>query len=181
MNRTRIRLAAAVFLTVVLLAPAPAHADDAQVAFNVKDGWVEMTLTRDAEPIPDVRIKVFDHRGGKFAEGETGPLGRGEFPLPPGDSLMIEFTVGDRTADPIRLSKVDDRVVPTRVLLSYGLSPCCKVPKRVLDASPGDSGSESAAPTPGSLPVWVQVAGSVAFALVGLTLLWISRPRRVAN
>jgi hypothetical protein len=178
-NGPRIRLATVVLVTAAIVAASPAA--EPEVAFGVKDGWVEMTLTRDDRPVPDARIKVFDHQGGTFADGETGPDGRGEFPLPPGDSFRVEIVVEGRTADPIPLTRVDDHVVPGRVLLSFGLSPCCKVPKRGRASGPEPPGSAPVSPGPGGLPVWGQAVCGVAFTLAGIAILWLGRRGRPSN
>jgi hypothetical protein len=171
---SRFWIAAVVLLATVMFV-SPVAAGEPQVAFVVKDGWVEFTLAQDDKPVPDAQVRVFTTNGHKFAEGETGPGGRGEFPLPPGHSFRVEIKIGDRTADPILLTPIDDHVVPTNVLLSFGLAPCCKVPSR------GTFGSEvQEAPTatsPGSFPIWAQVVCSVLFMALGVSIIWMSRRR----
>jgi hypothetical protein len=97
-----------------------------QVAFTLKKGWVEFAVRRDGKPVADALIHVIDERGNQFAEGETGPDGDAAFPAPPGASFIVEIKTGERTADPIRLFKTAGGVEPARVLLSYGLRPCCR-------------------------------------------------------
>lgn len=174
-NHSRFLIAAVVLLATVF-STAPARAAEPQVAFVVKDGWVEFTLTSDDKPVPDAQVRVFDGQGGKFAEGETGPAGRGEFPLPPGHSFRVEIRIGDRTADPILLTPIDDHVVPTNVLLSFGLAPCCRVPSRGgMFGSGGPDAPNTSRPAPGSIPVWMQVVGSILFTFLGVSIIWLSR------
>ncbi len=82
---------AAVVLLATIVSVSPVAAGEPQVAFGVKDGWVEFTLAQDDKPVPDAQVRVFTTNGHKFAEGETGPGGRGEFPLPPGHSFRVEI------------------------------------------------------------------------------------------
>jgi hypothetical protein len=166
-------IAAAVLIGIPLTAPI-GRAAEPQVEFEVKDGWVEFVLTRDDKPVPDATVLVFDSGGNKFAEGETGAQGRGLFPLPPGAEFRVEFKVDGRNADMIRLAPVDGRVVPNRVLLSFGLAPCCRTPSRAAVAG-------SAAPPPEPVPflnlrsVWLQAGAGVALTLVGVVILGASR------
>lgn len=135
---SRFWIAAVVLLATVVFV-SPVAAGEPQVAFVVRDGWVEFTLAQDDKPVPDAQVRVFTTNGHKFAEGETGPGGRGEFPLPPGHSFRVEIKIGDRTADPIMLMPIDDHVVPTNVLLSFGLAPCYRG-TYTPSAKPGEYG-----------------------------------------
>lgn len=173
MSDSRFHIAAVVLLATAF-SPASVLAAEPRVAFSVKDGWVEFTLTHDDKPVADAQVRMFTTNGHKFAEGETGPGGRGEFPLPPGHSFRIEIKVGDRTADPILLTPIDDHVVPTNVLLSFGLAPCCKVPSRGTFGTESPGQSRPASP-PGSIPIWLQAAGGIAFIILGALILWVSR------
>jgi hypothetical protein len=168
---------AAVVLLATACRPAVAHAAEPQVAFVVADGWVEFALTQDGRPVAGAQVRVFAATGHRYADGETGPEGRGVFPLPPGPSFRVEIKLGDRTADPILLTPVGDHVVPTEVLLSFGLAPCCKVPSRAgaFGAGGADPGLPDRPETTGSLPVWVRAAGGVAFTVLGVVILWASR------
>ena len=167
---SRFWIAAVVLLATVVFV-SPVAAGEPQVAFVVKDGWVEFTLAQDDKPVPDAQVRVFTTNGHKFAEGETGPGGRGEFPLPPGHSFRVEIKLGDRTADPILLTPIDNHVVPTNVLLSFGLAPCCKVPSRGMFGTESPDQSRPASPT-GSIPIWLQAAGGIAFTVFGALILW---------
>lgn len=162
---------AAVVLLATVSDATPALATEPQVAFVVKDGWVEFSLTHDDNPVADAQVRVFTPNGYQFAEGETGLEGRGAFPLPPGQSFRIEIKIGDRTADPILLTPIDDHVVPTNVLLSFGLAPCCKVPSRGASGTESSDQSRPALPT-GSIPIWLQAAGGIAFTVFGALILW---------
>ncbi len=169
----------AVALLATVMFVSPVSAGEPQAAFAVKDGLIEMTITRDDMPVADAQVRVFAANGHKFAEGETGPEGRGEFPLPPGTDFRVEIKVGDRTADPIRLTKIDDYVVPTNVLLSFGLAPCCKVPSRggMFGTEPPTASSPpDPANSPSfSMPVWMQATCAVAFTILGGFILLGSR------
>jgi hypothetical protein len=165
---------AAVVLLATAFSPASVLAAEPQVSFGVKDGWVEFTLTHDDKPVADAQVRVFTTNGHQFAEGETGPGGRGEFPLPTDHSFRVEIKIGDHTADPILLTPIDDHVVPTNVLLSFGLAPCCKVPSRGTFGSESRDQSQPASP-PGSFPIWAQVVCSVLFTALGVSIIWMSR------
>jgi len=175
---SRFWIAAVVLLATVVFV-SPVAAGEPQVAFVVKDGWVEFTLAQDDKPVPDAQVRVFTTNGHKFAEGETGPGGRGEFPLPPGHSFRVEIKLGDRTADPILLTPIDNHVVPTNVLLSFGLAPCCKVPSRGMFGSEVQDAPTTSptATSPGSFPIWAQVVCSVLFTALGISIIWMSRRR----
>jgi hypothetical protein len=169
---------AAVVPLATLLFVSPVAAREPQIAFAVKDGWVEITVTHDDKPVADAQVRVITLSGHKFAEGETGPEGRGEFPLPPGTDFRVEIKVGDRNADPIRLTKIDDHVVPTNVLLSFGISPCCKLPSRGSMFGSGEKEVPIPSPQtspPGSMPIWMQAGCAVAFTILGVFILLGSR------
>jgi hypothetical protein len=102
------------------------QAAEPQAAFALKHGWVEFALRQDGRPVADAKIQIMDEKGVKFGEGETGAAGETAFPLPPGASFVVEIKAGERIADPIRLFKSAAGVEPVRVLLSYGLRPCCR-------------------------------------------------------
>jgi hypothetical protein len=172
-------LIAAVVLLTTAFSPASVRAAEPQVAFVVKDGWVEFTLTQDDKPVADAQVRVFTANGHTFGEGETGPQGRGEFPLPPDHSFRVEIKIGDRTADSILLTPIDDHVVPTNVLLSFGLAPCCKVPSRGMFGSGGRDvpATNPPATSPGSIPIGAQVVCSVLFTALGVSIIWMSRRR----
>lgn len=174
MNHSRLWIAAVVLLATVSDA-TPALATEPQVVFGVKDGWVEFSLTQDDKPVADALVRVFTTDGHRFAEGETGPGGRGLFPLPPGHSFRVEIKVGDRTSDSILLTPIDDHVVPTNVLLSFGLAPCCRVPSRGMFGS-GEQEVPSTT-SPASTPIWAQVVCSVLFTALGVSIIWLSRCR----
>lgn len=102
-----------------------------QAAFTLnRSGWVEVALRQEGRPVANATIQIIDDQGGNFAEGETGEEGETAFPLPRGDFCVVEIKIGKRTADPIRLYKFDKRIEPARVLLSYGLRPCCRFKDR---------------------------------------------------
>ena len=175
---SRFWIAAVVLLATVVFV-SPVAAGEPQVAFVVKDGWVEFTLAQDDKPVPDAQVRVFTTNGHKFADGETGPGGRGLFPLPRGHFFLVEIKIGDRTADPILLTPIDNHVVPTNVLLSFGLAPCCKVPSRGMFGSEVQDAPTTSptATSPGSFPIWAQVVCSVLFTALGISIIWMSRRR----
>jgi hypothetical protein len=102
------------------------NASEMHALFSFKDGWVEFSLRKDGRPFANATIQIIDEKGVKFGEGETGEEGETSFPLPSGSSFVVEIKAGQRTADPIRLFKSESGVEPARVLLSYGLRPCCR-------------------------------------------------------
>jgi hypothetical protein len=115
------------FASLVLLGTTiRADHAEARVKFAIKDGWVELLLQKDGAPVADALVKVIDEKGRDAATGETGDDGQAAFPMPAGSSLVVEIKIGDRLADPIRLYRTKAGVEPERVLLSYGLRPCCR-------------------------------------------------------
>ena len=151
------------FWTLMLVLGCAAHLDAAepQVAFTLKKGWVEFAVRREGKPVADALIQVLDERGNQFAEGETGPEGEASFPLPAGSFFTVEIKTGARTADPIRLFKTVEGVEPARVLLSYGLRPCCRSRPPYEPILCGN-----ALEGPGDEPMWPWLAA----ALVGLSI-----------
>src|SRR5581483_2280836 len=131
-------------LGVLLLAihAARAAAAEPQAVFVLKNGWVTLALQQDGRPLADAVVEITDERGTKFGEGQTGQDGRAEFPAPRGTSFLVEVKSQGRAADPIRLYKLDAGVAPGRVLLSYGLRPCCRF------KAPRDVARGTAAPAP---------------------------------
>jgi hypothetical protein len=160
---------AAVVLVATSWLGGPAKATEPQVAFAVNDGWIAFTLSHDEKPVANAKVRVLDTRGAVFAEGEPGPEGRGEFPMPPSRYFLVEIKVGERTADPILLTKRGSGVAPDSVLLSFGLHPCC----RVVPARAG-AGTPERNPTPSS-SWWPVVTG--AFILLCLTTAVVLRSR----
>src|SRR5438876_731644 len=84
------------------LLSTPCWAVEPEATFVAKGKWVALILTRDNQPVADAQVRVFTASGNQYAEGETGPQGRGEFPMPPGSMFMVEIRSGGRTADQIR-------------------------------------------------------------------------------
>jgi len=148
-------------------------AADPQVEFTVTDGWVEFRLTRDDRPVSGARVLVTDARGQKFADGATGEDGAGEFPIPPGSkNFRIEFRIDDRIADSILLTPVDGIVVPTNVLLSFGLAPCCRAPAKRTESlrdSPSTHDDESSHEI---VPTWLRAGVGVTITLLGVAILF---------
>lgn len=158
----------------LLIAVAPCRGEEPQVAFVLKDGWVELVLRQHGKPLADARMQVTDERGRNFAQGETGKDGEAGFPLPRGNSFIVEFKTGERMADPIRLARVDDEVQPARVLLSYGLRPCCRFkgrPEAVIEPT------ETEVPAaPVVSPTWLWIAAlPIGIALVAVLLFMMTR------
>ena len=173
MSYSRLWIAAVVPLATALFA-SPVVAAEPQVAFAVQDGWVGVTVTQDDRPVVAAQVQVYAADGRRFADGETGAGGRSDFPLPPGPDFRVEIRVGDRWADPIRLTPVGDHVVPTNVLLSFGLAPCCRVPSR---SWPSDPPADPASDPPELIVRWALAGGGVLFALLGVTTLVLGRRR----
>ena len=113
-------------LLLVAMTASVAAADEPRAAFALKDGWVELALQQDGKPVADASVQIIDDKGQPFGDGETGPSGQASFPAPRGASFTLEIKAAGRTSDPIRLYMMDQRLEPARVLLSYGLRPCCR-------------------------------------------------------
>lgn len=151
---------------------ATATASEPQVAFALKKGWLEFTLQQDGKPLSEAVVRVLDDQGTQFVEGETGASGRGSFPLNRGDTFFLEIKIGDRTADPITLHRTSDGISPDRVLLSFGLRPCCRVPSRggvyrVAELEP------SPIPPSRTIP-WLPLLAVVGCLLGGLSLVIVA-------
>lgn len=156
---------------LTLALAARGHGSEPQVVFQVKDGWVEFTVRHDGEPCAEATVNVLDQAGKKFAEGETGLDGQGVFPLPAGSFFIVEFKVGKRTADPVPLRRTRDGVEPSRVLLSYGLLPCCRI---LRPAEPKKTSAEAPAAAVADQPwplTWILAAGGIFGLFLTLMLL----------
>jgi hypothetical protein len=104
-----------------------ASAHEPQAAFVLKGNWVECLVEQDGRPAANAALVILDAQGNKFADGETDDTGLAQFPAPAGSSFTVEIkTAGAKTADPIRIMRAGSRIEPARVLLSYGLRPCCR-------------------------------------------------------
>jgi LPXTG-motif cell wall-anchored protein len=170
----RHELTLAFLAAVHLLVPAArATSAEPQAAFALSKGWVELGLKLDGRPVADAVIEVTDERGANFGTGETGADGQAVFPMPPGATFVVEIKSGGRSADPIRLYRNGDAIEPSRVLLSYGLRPCCRFKSRGDDAGPTEA-IPSSPQTQAGMP-WLPLTG--AAALVGAAL-WIAMRRR---
>ncbi|MFO0805522.1 MAG: hypothetical protein U0791_20655 [Gemmataceae bacterium] len=176
MNWRRAVLRVVVIAANLLRAESDAGAAEPEIAFTVVDGWVELKLTQDDNPLPGAKVRVLDSRGGKFADGETGTDGSGEFPMPPGTQFRVEIKVGDRTADMILLTQVDGIVVPKSVLLSFGLTPCCRYSSRSTVATETELPA-TASEREFTIPRWFQAAVGIAFTILGAAIL-VRRERR---
>jgi peroxiredoxin len=153
-------------LVLVFAGACCCQAREPDVSFQVKDGWVEFAVQQDGQPCSDVSIHVIDERGMSFARGETGGEGQGVFPLPPGPSFIIELKTGARTADLVCLRKIGDRLEPARLLLSYGLLPCCKSPVR--ETATKTSVEDASSPQQSS--DWLLFAAAILGLLCGMGL-----------
>ncbi|HEY7155617.1 MAG TPA: hypothetical protein VH575_16770 [Gemmataceae bacterium] len=152
-----------------------ATASEPHVAFEVSKDRLRFALTHDEKPVANAGVRVFD---GILvcAVAESGPDGRGEFVMPSGRLFSVEIKIGDRTVDRIFLKKTGDQVFPSRVLLSFGLAPCCRMPSR------GWAADSQKMPTSDGLsaliPSWLPTAGVVGielFVVVTVTLTRFSR------
>lgn len=161
---------------VVMLLAASRGTAEPHVGFVLKNGWVECTLHQEGKPISDAVIHVIDDGGKNFAEGQTGDDGQGAFPLPRGTWFTVEIKTGERTADPIRLFKLNGNVEPARVLLSYGLRPCCRL-KAPRDTPTVDA-AVFAPPEPRDTPPlwWLLLTVPVGLCLTAEVALIVQRP-----
>lgn len=150
-------------LLVLVGSPSLCRAGEPHITIGVKDGWAEFTVLQDGKPCPDVSVHVIDQQGKSFARGEAGPEGEGVFPLPGGPYFVVEVKTGARTADPIWLRRTGNTVEPERLLLSYGLLPCCRSPVRSSPKNTADLQSPS--PTAESADWLVRTGSSVALLL----------------
>lgn len=127
-SRVRFRAPIACLIAFAVLASAGVvRAHEPQAAFVLKGNWVECLVDQDGRPAANATLVILDAQGNKFADGETDDTGLAQFPAPAGSSFTVEIkTAGAKTADPIRIMKVGSRIEPARVLLSYGLRPCCR-------------------------------------------------------
>jgi hypothetical protein len=128
---------AALLVLLAICGDGQCNPPEPQATFVLKQGWVKFAVRKDGRPVGNVTIEIIDENGVRVASGDTGPESETEFPLPPGASFVVEIKVGDRTADPIRLFKSGRNVEPGRVLLSYGLRPCCRSIKTRDEATVG--------------------------------------------
>ncbi len=131
-------------LMLVAITASVAGADEPRAAFVLKDGWVELALKQDGKPIADAAVQIIDEKGTPFGEGETGATGQASFPAPRGTSFTLEIKSAGRTSDPIRLHMMEQRLEPARVLLSYGLRPCCRFKSQSDEPTP-EAPTEAAA------------------------------------
>src|SRR4051812_21690912 len=104
------------FLAAFVLSASPLSAQEPEVSLGVKAGWLHFALTtREGQAVKDSPVAVYDLKGQKIAEGDSGEDGQGEFPLPPGGRAIVEFKIGKRLADPILLKYGPGGVFPERV------------------------------------------------------------------
>jgi hypothetical protein len=157
----------------VLGSSRPGMAREPEVEFSLKAGWVDCTIDQDGKPIPDALVRIMDTSGRNFAEGETDERGQGQFPVPDGNWFIVEIKTGKRTADAIRLSRTADAIQPGRVLLSYGLRPCC----RVLARKGSQTGAATTWSPPAEATIWI-LAGTIAGALVCTVAIILIAGRR---
>ncbi len=161
-------------IALILLWSTSVRSAEPVVTFQLEDGWVVLTLHQEQRPIADAGIKVFDRNDRVFAEGTTDEQGMGTFPLPKGDSFLVDVRIGAKTADSIRLSVIDQQIEPSRVLLTFGLQPCCQAPSRTAAAT-ANLHEESSPVQPGRLPTWLQALGGVVFLVIGTLLLVVGQ------
>jgi hypothetical protein len=151
-------------------------AGEPQAEFALKAGWVECTVEGEGKPLADALIRILDEKGSNFAEGETDERGQGQFPVPEGKWFTVEIKTGKRTADPIRLSKTGAGIEPARVLLSYGLRPCCRVLLR-RDAVKSEAAVEKSSAASDAMPIWL-LAGTTGGALLCAVAIVLVASRR---
>lgn len=160
---------------VLLMASSNAAAHEAQAAFALKAGWVECLVEKDGRPVANAALVILDGHGNKFADGETDDTGLGQFPAPGGGSFTVEIKIGTRTSDPIRLMNVGSQIAPAKVLLSYGLRPCCRVLVK-RDTSWKATGQQVASGD--RLLIWFIGTAAVCAALG--VIIFMRMPRRPA-
>ncbi len=146
-----------------LVQAAPVFASEPVVAFAANGGFLELTLKRDGKAI-DAIVELRDEKGTPIL-GET-ENGEATIPLPAGASYTIELKTGERTADPIRLYRTPTGVEPSRVLLSYGLRPCCRTK---VQREPIIAGAPDPAPEPEEPRWW-----DWRLVLAGIVGIWLA-------
>lgn len=153
----------------------PVRAAEPRATFALQAGWVDLSVRQDGKPVAGAVIRILDERGMKFAEGETGALGETAFPMPPGASCTVEIKTGERTADPIRLVETGGGVEPARVLLSYGLRPCCR--SVLVQAEPIIVGHpvEPPAEWKDSIYPWAVLGAALFGVVAAAAYLWLTR------
>lgn len=154
---------------------APGDAAEPYVTFAFERGWVEFTIRQDGVPVPDVFIRVLDEGGTTFATGPADKDGKADFPIPRAASFLVEIKAGARTADPIRLFRTDAGIEPGRVLLSYGLRPCCR---SMITKEPIIVGSADPPPGDPENPLYPWLLFALAVFSVGIaaaSIRWLKR------
>jgi hypothetical protein len=169
------RLAWTSVLLAFLAIGGGCHATEPQATFSLKNGWVEVALRKDGRPVANATIEILDQHGAKFGDGETGEEGLTAFPLPPGASFVVEIKAGDKTADPIRLFRNNSHIEPARVLLSYGLRPCCRSIKTPSDVPTNSEQAETLPAIQEPTPWHLLVPMFAAVSIVALFLFMIYR------
>ena len=179
MNRRRLKHCL-VPLVVTFLAAAPAYGRDPEAAFHVKDNWLEFEIRQDGLPCGKVEVQVIDDHGKSFASGEAGDDGQGAFPLPPGKSLILEFKTAGKKADHVFLRRTAEGVEPSRVLLSYGLLPCCRTATAEKKLAPAPE--KKGAGNPSFQPTrWLLFTAGLVGVVFALTQLVRRRPWGAAH
>ncbi len=139
-----------------------------RATFAFQSGWVEMSLLKDGKPVEGATVQIDDEHGTRFAKGETDESGKAAFPVPNGPWWTVDIVTGGRSADPIRLFKTETGVEPGRVLLSYGVRPCCrgKSPRTSVSSDPPDESPPSGAGGvfPGIMLIVMALVGAAVWA-----------------
>ena len=149
-------------------------ADEPRAAFVLKNGWVDLALKHEGKPVADATIQIVDEKGTPFGEGETGPTGQASFPMPRGASFTLEIKAAGRTSDPIRLHVVESHIEPARVLLSYGLRPCCRFKSTNEEPPPAATPTVPAEPSP-SLTKWIVLGVLLAGVPLGAAAYFVQK------
>lgn len=156
------------FLIVTMVFPLVAPigwADAPRVSFTLKKGWVTCRVTREDRPVTDANLKIIDGNGQAFADGDVNDEGVSEFPLPRTDSVYVMIQIADKSTDMIRLFREGEGVFPSEVLLTFGLTPCCRPPTRTESVAETNEAIASVERTY-DMSVGAGIAAAVAFGMV---------------
>ena len=123
-------LSTPIAFVLVWLGPIVANsalAAEPEIAFGLKDGFIQCKLTQNGAPLGEVKLRIMDAAFRTRCEGETGASGVGLFPVPKESMFVVSVETGGRVSDPIWIRNGPDGLTPDEVQLTFGLLPCCQM------------------------------------------------------